>query len=100
MSNRPPRYAGALGVNDIELSVTAYFVEVTDDWREEAERLAPAFGLPPDEVLASPHVLLGSIDKIVDDLERRREEFGISYIVFGEECFEAMGPVVSRLVDK
>jgi len=87
-------------MNAIELSVTGYFVAVTDDWRQKAERLAPAFGLPPDEVLASPHVLFGSIDKIVDDLERRREEFGFSYIVFEEDSFEAMGPVVSRLADK
>jgi probable F420-dependent oxidoreductase len=82
---------------DLELNVTVFFTFVTDDRHGMAERLAGGFGLSPEEVLESPHALVGSIDQIVDDLQRRRQEYGFSYIVFSGDVFEAMAPVVKRL---
>ena len=41
--------------------------------------------------------LVGTIDQIIEDLEARRERFGVSYVtVFGEDA-EAFAPVVARL---
>jgi hypothetical protein len=62
-----------------------------------AERVAPGFGLTPEDVLASPHVLIGDTERIEDDLLRRREEYGFSYIVFSGDVFDAVAPVVKRL---
>ena len=47
-----------------------------------------------------PHVLIGTPDQIADDLLRRREEYGISYVVINtgvEEHREQVAPVVARL---
>ncbi|MFN8679477.1 MAG: LLM class F420-dependent oxidoreductase [Thermomicrobiales bacterium] len=82
----------------LELNAMVYAVLVANDRRAAAGQLAGRFGLPVDEVLASPHVLVGSVDQIVDDLRARREAFGISYITVPEYFMEAFAPVVERLV--
>jgi len=71
---------------------------VTDDRRSSSRHLADRFDLTEQEVIASPNFLVGSIEQIVDDLLRRREEFGISYITVPEHFMEAFAPVVERLV--
>ena len=81
----------------VELSVTVFTVVVTDHRDKAAAQIAPRFGLPPSEVLNSPHVLVGTIDQITEDLERRREIYGFSYVIFGGNTHEAMAPVVARL---
>lgn len=83
--------------NDLELEVGAYFCFVTDDGRAVARGLADAFGLSEDEVLRHPHALIGSADAICEELERRREQFGMSYVTVGDGAMEAFAPVVARL---
>jgi probable F420-dependent oxidoreductase len=82
---------------DLELGVTVFVAAVTADRASLAADLATAFGLTPEEVLASPHVLAGTVDQMVDDLRRRREELGFSYVVFSGTSYQAMAPVVERL---
>jgi probable F420-dependent oxidoreductase len=84
-------------LDELELNVTVFFSAVTDDRQAMAERIAPGFGQRPEDVLKSPHVLIGTVEQIVDDLQRRREEYGFSYIVFSGDVFQAMAPVVQRL---
>jgi len=91
------RDAAGKRLDDLELNVTVFFSTVTDDRKAMAERIAPGFGLSPDDVLLSPHVLIGTVEQIVDDLQRHREEYGFSYIVFSGDVFEALAPVVKRL---
>ncbi len=81
----------------LELNVTVFVAAVTNDRDHAADRIASGFGVSPQEVLEVPHVLIGSVEQMVDDLERRRERFGISYVVFSGEQHEAMAPVVARL---
>ena len=81
----------------LELQVRVHLVVVTDDRAGVADALAPAFGLSPVESLASPHALVGSVDEICDDLEARRERWGISYIGISVDALDAMAPVVARL---
>ena len=75
-----------------------YAVMVFDDRHATASQLARRFGLTQDEVIASPNILVGSIEQMVDDLRVRREAFGISYITVPEYFMEALSPVVERLV--
>ena len=42
-------------------------------------------------------VLVGTIDEICDTLVQRREQWGVSYVVVGDDLFEAFAPVVARL---
>jgi probable F420-dependent oxidoreductase len=83
--------------DDIELSVTVFMAAITDDRRQLAETVAGMFGQPPEMVLESPHFLAGSEDQIIEDLERRRELYGFSYIAFGGGSHEAMLPIVQKL---
>jgi probable F420-dependent oxidoreductase len=84
-------------MNEIELNVTVFFTFVTDDRNGMAERIAGGFGMPASDVLESPHALIGTVDQIVNDLQRRREEYGFSYIAFSGDVFDAIAPVVKRL---
>lgn len=81
----------------LELNTTVFVSVVTDDRRGIAERVAPGFGLTPEDVLSSPHVLIGTVEQLVEDLQRRREEYGFSYVVFSGDVFDMMAPVVERL---
>lgn len=81
----------------LELNAMVYAVMVSDDRHAAAGQLAQRFGLTPDEVLASPNILAGSIAQMVDDLRVRRDTFGISYITVPEYFMEAFSPVVEQL---
>jgi probable F420-dependent oxidoreductase len=86
--------------DDIELSHTAYLTMVTDDRDAVAGGLGTGFGLDAEQVLAMPNFAIGTVVEIADELERRRDELGFSYVVVGGECFEAMAPVVDRLAGR
>ena len=62
-----------------------------------AEKLAPAFGLPPEVVLAAPFFQLGSVEQITENIQAIREQWGISYVLFQPDGVGPMAPVVSRL---
>ncbi len=91
------REAAGARFDDIELNVTVFAAIVTDDRAGMAERLAPRFGVTPAELPDTPHVLLGNVDQIAEDLQRRRERFGFSYVVISGDGFEPLAPVVKKL---
>ena len=91
------REAAADRFDGIELSYTAYLTMVTDDRDGVAAGLGYGFGLDADQVVAMPNFAIGTVAQIADELERRRDELGLSYVVVGGECHEAMAPVVARL---
>jgi probable F420-dependent oxidoreductase len=83
--------------DDLELQIRYFVAAITDDARGLAEAMAPGFGVSPEEALASGAVLAGSVDEVCDTLVRRREEWGVSYVVFGDDQYEQFAPVVDRL---
>lgn len=92
------REAAGARFDALELNVLVFFTSVVDDRASVAEGLAGAFNVTPADVLASPHVLMGSVSELCDDLVRQREELGISYITIqGEDSMEALAPVVAQL---
>jgi probable F420-dependent oxidoreductase len=82
---------------DIELNTLIGFAMITDDARKIAESMAPGFGIDPDDALHVPLALLGTIDEMVEELQWRRREYGISYYSIEADVWEAFGPVVARL---
>lgn len=82
---------------DIELQIRTFFVVVTDDRKATAEALAAGVGLTPEQGLASPLALVGNPSQIAEDLRHRRERFGFSYVVVGQDQYEAFAPVVAEL---
>jgi probable F420-dependent oxidoreductase len=91
------REAAGARLNQLELSVPVFVAEVTDRQRDAAARIAPQYGLTPEQALGSPHFLIGSLDWMVEEIERRRADYGFSYLIFGRETHEALAPVVARL---
>ena len=82
---------------DIELSVMAHHVEVTPDLGETVARLASETGTAEEQVLDSPHMLIGPIERIIETLLDNRERFGISYVVFLGADLDTVIPVVEQL---
>jgi probable F420-dependent oxidoreductase len=72
----------------------------TEQRRQRAEQLARErgwSGIAVENVLAMPSIFIGTPDQIVEDLLRRREQYGFSYIVVSDASMQAFAPVVSRL---
>lgn len=88
----------------IELEIGAYNTIITDHQMPTATAIANALGMQPEDILAHPHCLIGSVDFICDELQRRREAYGISYIAVLDDgqnnMVEAFAPVVARLAGK
>jgi probable F420-dependent oxidoreductase len=85
---------------DLELNAVVGDVLPTADGRGAAERLASEYGVTPEAILASPLVLVGSVDEMVERLQERRERFGISYVVVTEPNLDKLAPVVARLAGR
>jgi len=93
--------------DDLELSLMCGIVAVTDDRDRAAAETAARLGVGADELLESPFALIGTVAQIADTLERRRDRFGISYIMHPPEItthpaasLEAFAPVVARLAGR
>jgi probable F420-dependent oxidoreductase len=66
---------------DLELQALVQHVEITDDRVGVATKVAARVGVPPEVVIESPYVLIGTVGEIVDALHHARERFGFSYFV-------------------
>jgi probable F420-dependent oxidoreductase len=89
---------------EIELEIGAYNTIITDQQQATAGAIGDMLGMSAEDILSHPHCLIGSIDYICEELERRRETYGISYIAVlddGENnMVETFAPVVQRLAGK
>jgi probable F420-dependent oxidoreductase len=89
--------AGAGRTDALEINMVAYPVVVTRDREQSAEALAGPLGITPSEVLASPHVWIGTLEQIADALAERRERWGVSYWTVPARSMGAVAPLVDRL---
>jgi probable F420-dependent oxidoreductase len=83
--------------DDLEIQMRFFITSVRPDRMAMAEALAPAFGVSPEEALESGAVLVGTEDEISDQLHRRREEWGLSYVVVGMDNIDEFAPIVAKL---
>lgn len=83
--------------DDIEIQAFAGFVHFTDDPMGMATAMAPAFDTTPEDVLDSPVGLVGTVESMVETLERRRERWDMTYHVVTHDQLDAFAPVVARL---
>jgi predicted aconitase len=94
------RQSAGARLDDLEINTLLQGVLITDSREAAASKFAADWGLTPDEVLGSPHLLIGDIEQITEDLQSRREQFGISYVVVFEANMQALAPIVARLAGK
>lgn len=91
------RHAAGDRFDQIELGVRIHLAIVTDSRQEMFDALAGGFGMSADQAAGSPHALCGTIDQIADDLEARRERFGITSIGLSASSLDDLAPLISRL---
>jgi hypothetical protein len=93
--------AGDERYGQLELNALVQRVVVTGDRVKAAGELTSRWTqLTADEILRSPYVLIGTVDQMVEDLQARRDRWGISYYVVHEPYLDAFAPVVARLAGK
>jgi len=85
--------------DDIEIEIAAYFTTVTNKTEPTVAAMAGAFGMAPEVLAAHPHALIGSTDEIIETLQRRRADYGISYITVGDTVLDSFAPVVAALAE-
>lgn len=102
----PERYAERIGwireaagdrFDSLELQSLTFLTEVGRPAVTIAEDLSRMVGFPPEDVVASPTVLVGTEDEIVETLLARRQAMGFSYWVLHDRDVEAFAPIVARL---
>jgi probable F420-dependent oxidoreductase len=89
--------AAADRLSEIELSVSIFVANVTDDRDALAAAMASGSGSEPSAVLETPHFLIGTVEQMIEDLQARRERYGISYVIVPGEVAESLAPIVERL---
>ena len=100
------RQAAGERFETLELNILVLAIDITNNRQAAAQKLASEWDFDLEkisipELLESPHFLFGSEEEIIEDLQRRRERYGISYFtIFGEEHIETFAPVVARLAGK
>jgi probable F420-dependent oxidoreductase len=89
------------GSLEFNIYPSAWPVTVTDDLHGEARRVIDhlrsrtGVELSEDEVIASPHLFIGSVDRLVEKFLQLREELGITSILLGD--VGELTPVLERL---
>jgi probable F420-dependent oxidoreductase len=85
----------------LELSVLVPFVAVTEKQQEVAARYVQDWGIAeymtPQQLLESPHSVIGSIDQIIERLQAHRERYTCSYFVIHDHNMELFAPIVAQL---
>ena len=81
----------------LEFQIHIGGVIITPNRQSTADQLGPTVGLTGEQLLDCLQALVGTEDEIVEDLRRRREIYGVSYITVDERFGDALAPIVHRL---
>lgn len=83
---------------DIERSVLVQATYVGDGADHALDRASERLGVDRDFVAASPFLLFGSTEQVIEELESRRARLGISHVVVRD--VEGFQPVVAALAGR
>jgi hypothetical protein len=82
----------------LELSALIQRVIVTDDRHAAVAELTQRWPqLRADDFLETPYLLIGTVGRMAEQVQRWRERWGFSYLVTHEAYADAFAPVVARL---
>ena len=73
---------------------------MTQDTDTAARAAAKQLGVSPAAARECPLVVIGTASEIADQLQQRRERYGISYYLVKQPWMEEFAPVVARLAGK
>lgn len=90
----------------LEINALIQVFEVTDHAAERFEKFGTDFEMgSAEEAANSPHLLIGTMDQIVETMQARRERWGISYYTLRPryldvDVLEDLGKLIARLSGK
>ena len=85
-------------LDDIERSALVQTTHVGAGADDELDVMAERFGVTRELIDETPFVLVGSVEQVVDKLERLRSDVGISHFVIREP--ESFAPVLAALAGR
>ena len=83
--------------DSLDLQVLTFMTQIVDNRDEVLANIAPMFGVTPEQAADIPLAMVGTVEQIVEDLQKRRDEFGFNDIVVQGEVMDAFAPVVAKL---
>jgi probable F420-dependent oxidoreductase len=83
--------------DQLELGMQVFLFTQTDDRVAAATGIAQFMETSVEEVLRAPIVLIGNEREVVDQLQRQREAYGVSYLAVTADSMRAFAPIVARL---
>jgi probable F420-dependent oxidoreductase len=83
--------------DQLELEMQVFLFTLTDDRAAAASGVAQFMQTTVEEVLSAPIVLMGTVQEVVDQLQRQREAYGISHLTVTSDAMRTFAPVVERL---
>ncbi|MBH81735.1 MAG: F420-dependent oxidoreductase [Gammaproteobacteria bacterium] len=86
--------------NKLELEIGVMHSPTDGDVAPVVAQVAQGFGFSQEEARNHPHLLFGSVDAVCEQIEQRREEYGISYFTVQDASIDSFAPVVARLAGK
>lgn len=79
------------------LQALVQWAEITEHPGRIAERVSKDLGVPVEDVLAAPFILLGSVSRIVERVFQNAEEWGIDSYVVRESSITDIAQVIQAL---
>lgn len=83
--------------DELDLQMLTFIVAIGGDRDEMAKAMGPAMGLTEEQAREAPLALVGSVDEICEQLQERRERWGLNDWVVHDPEVDAFAEIVARL---
>lgn len=95
------REVTATAGRDVELHLVAYWAEVSADVQTAVARQIAKTGIPisPEDVVRSPHCLVGPLSFLKERLAELRERWGFSYVSIHDRNAEGCAALVAAMAN-
>jgi len=80
-----------------EIQALVQVAQITEHPNRITEKMGADFGVPPDQILASPFVLVGTVEQIVERIEYNTETWGIDSYVVRRSSLDQIAQVIAKL---
>ncbi len=94
------REAAGARFDSIEVACEVFLAEVLEDPTEADRLMSERYRRPALEARLVPNALVGSVDRLADVLEERRDRWSMSYWILPPHVMETMAPLVGRLAGR
>jgi probable F420-dependent oxidoreductase len=94
------REAAGARFDGIELNVRVLAVAIHPDREAAARELSAGLGVPPEDLLDSPFAFIGTLQQIEDQVQRIRDELGISYFTISQRHAAPLLPLIGRMTGR